>query len=102
MDEEIVAKNNLKKWLDTKEKKHNNGLDILLKKYPVFKLKKKKIKNKKYRLVKNTKKYIFFIKGFVPVSTDFRISNDDSKDVGYNWRIDFRFDGVPMSYRNKK
>ena len=52
MDKEILDKNNLRKWLDTKKKEHNNGLNILLENHSVFKLKKKKIKNKKHRLVK--------------------------------------------------
>jgi hypothetical protein len=95
LKEEILDKNNLRKWLDAKEKKHylhNDGLNILLENHPVFKLKKKKIKNKKHRLVKNTKKYIFFIRGLVPVSTGFRNSNDSSKDVGFSWCVDVRFE----------
>ena len=56
VDKEIITKNILKKWLDTKQENPNNDVDMLIFTYPVFKLKKKKIKNKKHRLVKNTKK----------------------------------------------
>ena len=92
MDKEILDKNNLRKWLDTKKKEHNDGLNILLENHPVYKIKKKKIKNKKHRLVKNTKKYIFFIKVLVPVSTGLRNSNDASKDVGFSWCVDVRLE----------
>ena len=91
VDKEIIIKNILKKRLDTKQENPNNDVDMLISTYPVFKLKKKKIKNKKHRLVKNTKKYSFYIKGLVPVSTGLRISNDDSKDDGYNWCINVRW-----------
>jgi predicted secreted acid phosphatase len=91
LKEEILDKNNLRKWLDAKEKKHylyNDGLNILLENHPVFKLKKKKIKNKKHRLVKNTKKYIFFIGDFIPTSVGFRDHSDTEEDVGFSWSVD--------------
>ena len=78
----------LEKWIDIKKKRHCSGASVLLKYYPVFKLKRKKIKNRKYRLVRNTKKYVFLIRDFVPTSVGFGDHSDARKDTGFSWSVD--------------
>ena len=85
---DVSTRDVLEKWIDIKKKRHCSGTSILLKKYPVFKIKKKKIKNRSYRLARNTKKYIFLIRDFVPISMGFRDHSDVRKNTGFIWSVD--------------
>ena len=89
---ETLVKEHLKRWLDkTDRNKREASVDILFKEYPVFKLKKKKIKNKKYNLIKNTKVYFFLFKNCIPKSANFNIPDSVNKDDGFNWNVDITF-----------
>ena len=88
---DVSTRDVLEKWIDTRKKKHCSRASVLLKYYPVFKLKKKKIKNRKYRLVRNTKKYVFLIRDFVPISTGFRDHSEVKEDAGFSWSVDLSF-----------
>ena len=85
---ETLAKKHLEKWLDTKRETSKKGVDILVKEYPVFKLKKKKIKNKKYNLIKNTKVYFFLFKDCIPTSVSFsNLENCNPRENGYKYTV---------------
>ena len=99
---ETLAKKHLEKWLDTKRETSKKGVDILVKEYPVFKLKKKKIKNKKYNLIKNTKVYFFLFKNCIPKSANFNIPDSANKDDGFNWNIDITFSAENLLNRPNK
>ena len=99
---ETLAKKHLEKWLDTKRETSKKGVDILVKEYPVFKLKKKKIKNKKYNLIKNTKVYFFLFKNCIPKFADFNIPDSANKDNGFSWNIDITFSAENLSNRPNK
>ena len=100
---ETVVKEYLERWLDkTDINKKEAGVDILFKEYPVFKLKKKKIKNKKYNLIKNTKVYFFLFKNCIPKFADFNIPDSANKDDGFSWNIDITFSAENLSSRPNK
>ena len=100
---ETSVKEYLERWLDkTDRNKREAGVDILLKEYPVFKLKKKKIKNKKYNLIKNTKVYSFLFKNCIPKSADFNIPDSANKDDGFSWNIDIAFSAENLLNRPNK
>ena len=89
---ETLVKEYLERWLDkTDRNKREASVDILFKEYPVFKLKKKKIKNKKYNLNKNTKVYSFLFKNCIPKSANFNIPDSANKDDGFNWNVNITF-----------
>ena len=100
---ETSVKEYLERWLDkTDRNKREAGVDILLKEYPFFKLKKKKIKNKKYNLIKNTKVYSFLFKNCIPKFADFNIPDSVNKDDGFSWNIDITFSAENLLNRPNK
>ena len=97
------VKEYLERWLDkTDRNKRESSVDILFKEYPVFKLKKKKIKNKKYNLIKNTKVYFFLYKNCIPKSANFNIPDTINKDDGFSWNIDITFSAENLLNRPNK
>ena len=100
---ETLVKEHLERWLDkTDRNKREASVDILLKEYPVFKLKKKKIKNKKYNLIKNTKVYSFLFKNCIPKFADFNIPDSANKDDGFSWNVDVTFSAESLLKRPSK
>ena len=98
-----LVREHRERWLSKIDRsKREASVDILFKEYPVFKLKKKKIKNKKYNLIKNTKVYSFLFKNCIPKSANFNIPDSANKDDGFNWNIDITFSAENLLNRPNK
>ena len=66
-----TTKEYLEKWLNIKEDKKEEGVDILCKNYLTFKLKKRNIKSRSSGFKRNTKVLIYLFKNCIPTSVNF-------------------------------
>lgn len=91
MEDNILVNEHLKKWLKVESKAAGSSVDILVRQFYSFKLKKKKIKNKKYSLIKNTKIRTFILKDCIPTSVGFSNAENTENNNELIWNIGFTF-----------
>lgn len=84
----------LEKYLSERNK-YMAKPNILVKHYPNFKLKKKRVKNRSVTFVANRKVNVFLLKNVVPVST-----NDDIGENGISYTLNCKLEYYDN--RNKK